>query len=257
MKRKSNKKNDFITAILILMCVLFIILVVYELFFDKKEEIKPARTYDANKLAEIITKYGMCSTGYDLNLIEGKQLKFEDLPKKFINNNLYSYMRINKIIKSNKESEIVSEQSPKIESFYREELNDAIEKMYGNVTYEVGDSFDLGEYTFTYDKKEDKYTTVKTKEIDCTYKKYDGYIVDSVLSEKDKVTLDLLFYNYELQVGEKGCFKFIYYATKDDEQFVGKTSDLVKENKEHFVRYRFIFVPYKSSYVFDHVELIK
>ena len=37
---------------------------------------------------------------------------------------------------------------------------------------------------------------VKTKEIDCTYKKYDGYIVDSVLSEKDKVTFDLLFYNY-------------------------------------------------------------
>ena len=89
-----------------------------------------------------------------------------------------------------------------------------------------------------------------------TYKKYNGYVVNSVALENNKLNIDILFYNYELQVGEKGCFIFTYYATKDDEKYTGKTSDLVKEHQEHFQKYRFVFVPYKSTYVFDHVELV-
>ena len=83
-----------------------------------------------------------------------------------------------------------------------------------------------------------------------------GGMGSSVYFEDNEVYVDILFYNYLYETNSTGCFKLTYYGTKKYEQFTSSNSDIIKEHKENFLKYRFVFAQGKKSYVFDRVELV-
>ena len=257
MKKSNKKKIDYIQIVLIVLSVIFVLLVVYELFISKMFKLVP---YTEEEISEYITKYGFCSSGYKLDLDENKTIKYEDLSQIFINSHLYSYLKYNGKVTSNIDDvyfEIINETNPKIESFSRRDLKAAFKVLFGKAEYEFKDKFDLGEITFTYDKKSGKYISTRTEEFTCPYERYDGFVVDKVSYDEKQLNIDVLYFNYELQVRESGCFRFIYYGTKDDEELIYNSDKIIKEHPEHFYKYRFVYVPYRKSYVFDHIEFVK
>ncbi len=76
MKKSDKKKIDYIQIVLIVLSVIFVLLVVYELFISKMFKLVP---YTEEEISEYITKYGLCSSGYKLDLDENKTIKYEDL----------------------------------------------------------------------------------------------------------------------------------------------------------------------------------
>ena len=212
--------------------------------------------FNVNEMTSYFSNFGECAFGYELDFSDNKKLKYKDLSTEFVNNILYNYLKYKGKATTNQEYNVMSEEDPKIESFYKKDLEDAIKYIYGAVKYDLKDTFSLGDYSFNYDKKEDKYISIRTKSPNCTIKRFNGYFVDSVYFEDNEVYVDILFYNYLYETNSTGCFKLTYYGTKKYEQFTSSNSDIIKEHKENFLKYRFVFAQGKKSYVFDHVELV-
>ena len=250
MKRRKLKKKIDYTSLLSLFCFI-IILVMISLFVineDKKVN------YSEGEIKSYFSSFGQCATGYKLDFGDDKVLRYNGLPKEFINNTIFNYLKYSGKVESNKDNNMIKENDPKIESFTKKDLKKAIKYIYGNVEYDLSEDFDLGDYSFSYDNK---YISIRKEEPNCINKKIDGYDIDNIKLEDDKLYVDILFYNYEMETKDKTCFRIIQYGTKDNEQFINNNnSNFIKEHKEHFLKYRFVFKKDRKSYIFDYVEEI-
>lgn len=242
MKKKKTKQNnnDFI----IMSIMVLIIVIVCLVFGIRSKNIKIE--YDENEIKSYYSKFGYCAFGYKLDF-KNNNIKYEDLPRVFINNTLYNYLKYNNKVSINEEKE----------SFNKEDLDNAIKNIYGEVKYEFNDTLDLGDYSFKYDEDENVYKTTKSKEINCEKKLLNGYVVNSVEEVNNKLYLDVLYYDYDLEFNGNTCLRYNFYGTKDNETFRYGSPENLKFIPEHFLTYRFVFKPYNESYIFDYVEVIK
>ena len=233
------KKDDLIFKILI---VLFIVLVIYVVFDQLK---KPEIEYNPNETVAYIAYFGNCDTGYKLDFNDNI-VKYDDLPESFINNTLYNYLK-------NKGKVFINNEN---ESFTRDDLKDAVKHIYGNVNYEYKDIFSLGDFEFNYDSSINKYITKRDNDIKCTNIRSYGYLLDSITQKNHKYFIDVLYYEYDFEIKDGTCVRFNFYGTKDNEEFTYGKPDSLKYIPEHFLKYRFVFVEKKESYIFDHIELV-
>ena len=248
-KIKINNKTNIIVVSMIF--VLLVSFVVYNLNDNKK------LIYDEDEINTLFSNFGQCASGYELLFNNKGNLEFKDLTKEFINNTLYNYLNYYGKIDSNKSIEVMSKSNPKIDSFTKDDLEDAVKSIYGDVDYKINDTFDLGDYKFNYNTDEKKYISIRESQINCKNNEYDGYIVNSINVEDDKLNVEIIYYKYKLEVNEKGCFRMVYFGTKDSEQFTNNNDpNIVKDNKDHFLVYKFVFVPDKNKYVFNHIERV-
>ena len=252
------KRNKLIFSIL------FIIVLSLSIYgCDKKNPPKPndnqtiKAVYDENETIAYFSNFGSCSMGYKLDFQGRKSLYYADLPADFINNTLYNYLKYSKKIDSNNVLiNETSEDNPQIDKFTRTNLEAAFKHIYGSASYEMPNSFDLGDYSFDYDNGNKQYVYKKSQIVACGNKKLDAYSVNSIYEEDNKLYVNVLYYNYEFKMNDKGYTR-VYYGTKDNEQFENPDYYFLNDNQEHFLRYLFVFVPHNGIYVFDHVELVR
>ena len=246
-----------------ILCLCLIVILGLSLYGCKKDNKEPNNnqtvvekaTYDENETAMLFSKFGTCSSGYKLDFGEKNELKYSDLPDTFKNNLLFNYLKHNKKVESNKEDNIVTPDSPKTESFAKSDLESAIKNVFGDVEYGFSTSFDLGDYSFNLDENTKKYNSERNEALGCGNTKLDGYDVNSIYVENNKLYVNVIYYRYEYLMNSEG-YAFVYYGTKDDKRFENPEYYFLQNNQEHFYRYLFVFVPKGKVYVFDHVELI-
>ena len=159
-------------------------------------------TYDEETVKSYFTNFGQCAVGYKFDFKNQKELVSYDVPKVFKNNMIYNYLKYKGKITSNKDKDIMSEQDPKIDSFTKKDLEEAVSVIFGMENYDILDTFDLGDYSFEYDSSKKKYTATRTKQYGCGDEKLAGYSVNSVYVENNNLLVNVLYYDYEYQINE-------------------------------------------------------
>ena len=256
---KHNKK--------IIISILFVIVLSLSIYgCDKKNQTTPTpkpsenktekATYDENETIAYFSNFGSCSSGYGLSFQGKKTLNYSDLPSTIVNNTLYNYLKYSKKVESNNVLiNETTEDNPKISKFSKSDLEAAIKHLYGNVEYDMSSTLELGDYSFQYDGSKD-FVYENTSIVSCGNKKLDAYSVNSIYEEDNKLYVNIIYYNQEYKMNNKGYTRVIY-GTNDNEKFENPDYYFLNNHQEHFLRYLFVFVPNNGIYVFDHVELIK
>ena len=264
------KNNNVLKAII---SCLFIFIVCVSLYGCKKnpnQNIPPVKNEtnettetpqvieyeNANETNAVFSKFGLCATGYELNINNNEKLEYSSLPKVFVNNTLYNYLNYNNMVKSNKVEGIITENNPKTDSFTKSDLEKAIENVYGDVIYDFGDTFDLGDYKFTYNRGSDTYTSTIKKQYACGNIKLNGYNINSIyINNYKELRVNIYYYKYKFEVNDNG-YKTIFYGTKNDKTFEKPDYTFINQHPENFINYEFVFKSVGDSYVFDYIEVI-
>ncbi len=212
--------------------------------------------YNEETIKSFFTSFGQCNTGYKLTFGEDKTIKYDALPKEFVNNTLYNYLVFAKKITSNNNTD----------SFTKTDLETAVKVIYGNVKYEMDNNFNLGDYSFTFDNASGKYSYTKNDKVGCGDKLLAGYSINAVFkpvydskdantTAADEYVASIYYYDYKYEMNDNG-YKIIYYGTKTDKSFENPKYGFIDANPNHFLNYEFIFVKNGSRYAFDRVELV-